>query len=111
MPGKVYYDLLQHEMHGNLDKTAIARIELLSLPYTEITTLSRRIRSQETRVGSRRAQKHGRPRVCAAPAHRTDAEQLEIDYVGHPYRASPSEGYPGAHAVEQERLIKEALTE
>jgi 2-oxoglutarate dehydrogenase E1 component len=36
---------------------------------------------------------------------------MEIDYVGRPYRASPSEGYPGAHAVEQERLIKEALTE
>jgi 2-oxoglutarate dehydrogenase complex dehydrogenase (E1) component-like enzyme len=38
-------------------------------------------------------------------------DKLEIDYVGRPYRASPSEGYPGAHAVEQERLLKEALTE
>jgi 2-oxoglutarate dehydrogenase E1 component len=38
-------------------------------------------------------------------------DKLEIDYIGRPYRASPSEGYPGAHAVEQERIIKEALTE
>jgi 2-oxoglutarate dehydrogenase E1 component len=35
----------------------------------------------------------------------------DIGYVGRPYRASPSEGYPGAHAVEQERLVTEALTE
>jgi 2-oxoglutarate dehydrogenase E1 component len=36
---------------------------------------------------------------------------LEIDYIGRPYRASPSEGYPGAHAVEQDRIVREALTE
>ena len=35
----------------------------------------------------------------------------EIEYVGRPYRASPSEGYPGAHAVEQERIVREALGE
>jgi 2-oxoglutarate dehydrogenase complex dehydrogenase (E1) component-like enzyme len=39
------------------------------------------------------------------------AGSLEIDCVGRPYRAGPSEGYPGAHAVEQDRIIKEALTE
>jgi 2-oxoglutarate dehydrogenase E1 component len=35
----------------------------------------------------------------------------DIDYIGRSYRASPSEGYGGAHAVEQARIIKEALTE
>ena len=35
----------------------------------------------------------------------------DMEYVGRPYRASPSEGYPGAHAVEQERIVREALTE
>jgi 2-oxoglutarate decarboxylase len=34
---------------------------------------------------------------------------VDIDYVGRPYRASPSEGYPGAHAVEQERIVNDAL--
>jgi 2-oxoglutarate dehydrogenase E1 component len=33
----------------------------------------------------------------------------EIGYVGRPYRASPSEGYGGAHALEQERIVTEAL--
>ena len=36
---------------------------------------------------------------------------VDIDYVGRAYRASPSEGYPGAHAVEQERIVREALAE
>jgi 2-oxoglutarate dehydrogenase complex dehydrogenase (E1) component-like enzyme len=35
----------------------------------------------------------------------------EIEYVGRPYRASPSEGYGGAHAVEQDRIVREALAE
>jgi 2-oxoglutarate dehydrogenase E1 component len=35
----------------------------------------------------------------------------DIGYYGRSYRASPSEGYPGAHVVEQERIVREALTE
>jgi 2-oxoglutarate dehydrogenase E1 component len=35
----------------------------------------------------------------------------DIGYIGRGYRASPSEGYGGAHALEQERIVKEALTE
>jgi 2-oxoglutarate decarboxylase len=35
----------------------------------------------------------------------------DLEYCGRSYRASPSEGYPGAHVVEQERIIREALTE
>jgi 2-oxoglutarate dehydrogenase complex dehydrogenase (E1) component-like enzyme len=35
----------------------------------------------------------------------------DIGYIGRGYRASPSEGYGGAHALEQERIVKEALAE
>jgi 2-oxoglutarate dehydrogenase complex dehydrogenase (E1) component-like enzyme len=35
----------------------------------------------------------------------------DVEYIGRPYRASPSEGYGGAHAVEQERIVREALAE
>jgi 2-oxoglutarate dehydrogenase E1 component len=45
-----------------------------------------------------------------------EAEKLEalagdraLGYVGRPERASPAEGYPGAHAVEQARIVAEAL--
>jgi 2-oxoglutarate dehydrogenase E1 component len=36
---------------------------------------------------------------------------IKFGYVGRPDRASPSEGYPGAHAVEQERIVREALSQ
>jgi 2-oxoglutarate dehydrogenase complex dehydrogenase (E1) component-like enzyme len=36
---------------------------------------------------------------------------VELRYVGRPWRASPSEGYPTAHAREQDRIVREALTD
>lgn len=35
--------------------------------------------------------------------------EAKLSYVGRPERASPAEGYPGAHAVEQARIVAEAL--
>ena len=34
---------------------------------------------------------------------------VPLRYVGRPWRASPSEGYPTAHLVEQQRIVREAL--
>jgi 2-oxoglutarate dehydrogenase E1 component len=34
---------------------------------------------------------------------------VPLRYVGRGWRASPSEGYPTAHLVEQERIVREAL--
>ena len=34
---------------------------------------------------------------------------FDIEYIGRGYRASPSEGYAGQHAVEQERIVTTAL--
>ena len=34
---------------------------------------------------------------------------LEFGYIGRPERASPGEGYPAAHTVEQNRIIRTAL--
>ena len=33
-----------------------------------------------------------------------------LPYVGRPDRASPAEGYPAAHTLEQNRIVTEALT-
>jgi 2-oxoglutarate dehydrogenase E1 component len=35
--------------------------------------------------------------------------ELDFGYVGRPERASPGEGYPAAHAVEQQRIVQTAL--
>ena len=39
----------------------------------------------------------------AKPTH------IPLAYVGRPWRASPSEGYPTAHLREQDRIVREAL--
>jgi 2-oxoglutarate dehydrogenase E1 component len=36
-------------------------------------------------------------------------EHLQFGYIGRPERASPGEGYPIAHALEQNRIITTAL--
>jgi 2-oxoglutarate dehydrogenase E1 component len=36
---------------------------------------------------------------------------VQLGYIGRPDRASPSGGYPGAHAGEQERIVAAALAE
>jgi 2-oxoglutarate dehydrogenase E1 component len=36
-------------------------------------------------------------------------EGVTLGYIGRPYRASPGEGYPAAHRIEQERILSEAL--
>ena len=36
-------------------------------------------------------------------------EGVRLRYVGRPWRASPSEGYPTAHLREQDRIVRAAL--
>ena len=36
-------------------------------------------------------------------------EGVALEYVGRPQRSSPSEGYPAAHRLEQERIVLTAL--
>jgi 2-oxoglutarate dehydrogenase E1 component len=112
--GKIYYDLTSDPEFSKMTKSALARVELLSpLPVDEMLAL----------IGSYPNLKHvvwvqEEPKNMGARAHvrRRLIERLpkgisDIDYIGRSYRASPSEGYGGAHAVEQARIIKEALTE
>jgi 2-oxoglutarate dehydrogenase E1 component len=112
--GKIYHDLISHADYPKMTKTAIVRVELLSpLPVDEILAL----------IASYPNLKHvvwvqEEPKNMGARAHvrRRLVERLpkhipDIEYVGRTYRASPSEGYGGAHAVEQERILREALAE
>ncbi len=41
---------------------------------------------------------------AAAPAG------VPLRFVGRPWRASPSEGYPTAHLLEQDRIARESLS-
>ncbi len=112
--GKIYYDLIGDPAYEKMTKTAIVRVELLSpLPVREILdTLEaypnlRRVTWVQEEPMNMGARAHVRRRLVK----RLPNGITEVEYVGRPYRASPSEGYGGAHAVEQERIVREALDE
>ena len=111
--GKIYYDLIASELYPKMKKTAIVRLELLSpMPSEEINDLFDTYPNLKSLVW---VQEEPKNMGARAYARRRLLEKLrkplDIGYAGRGYRASPSEGYPGAHAAEQERVVKMALTE
>jgi len=112
--GKIYYDLIGHDDYARMTKTAIVRVELLSpLPIEEIVAVLeaypklRSITWVQEEPKNMGARAHVRRRLVDKLPNGID----DVGYVGRPYRASPSEGYGGAHALEQERIVREALSE
>jgi len=112
--GKIYYDILAHEAYAATTKTAVVRVELLSpLPVSEIIAVLERYPNARQIVWAQEEPKNmgARAHVRRRIFDRLPNGILEVDYVGRPYRASPSEGYGGAHALEQARIVREALAE
>jgi 2-oxoglutarate decarboxylase len=112
--GKIYHDLTSDPAFAAMQHSALVRVEMLSpLPKGELLALIasypnlKRIIWVQEEPKNMGARAHVRRRLMDdLPPHIAD-----IEYVGRPYRASPSEGYPGAHAVEQERIVRTALDE
>ena len=109
--GKVYYDIVGHEAFGEAEGVAVARLEqLYPFPvaaYDELLSrypsLTEVVWSQEEpqNMGAWRAIRHRLEEGLPA--------EVDLRYVGRPWRASPSEGYPTAHRLEQDRIAREAL--
>ncbi|MGH3029586.1 MAG: multifunctional oxoglutarate decarboxylase/oxoglutarate dehydrogenase thiamine pyrophosphate-binding subunit/dihydrolipoyllysine-residue succinyltransferase subunit [Gaiellaceae bacterium] len=109
--GKVYYDIVGHEAFKDVGGVAVARLEqLYPFPvaaYDELLsrypTISEVIWAQEEpqNMGAWRAIRHRLEEGLPA--------EVELRYVGRPWRASPSEGYPTAHLLEQDRIARECL--
>ena len=112
--GKIYYDLTAHELRSVASTAAIARIELL-YPFP-VDALARLVESypelreivwaqeEPQNMGAWRSLRH---RLEEGASHAPFVER--VDYVGRPWRASPSEGYPTLHHHEQDRIVREAL--
>jgi 2-oxoglutarate dehydrogenase E1 component len=109
--GKIYYDVVGHEARAGAHGVAIARIEQLypfpveatrelvaSYPALEEVVW---VQEEPQNMGPWRSIRH---RLEEAAAGRP------LRYLGRPWRASPSEGYPTAHLVEQDRIARDALT-
>ncbi len=110
--GKVYYDLVGHESRGQADWIAVGRLEqLYPFPVTEAAALVRSFPQLEELVWAQEEPQNMGP--WRAIRHRLEealSEGVRLRFVGRPWRASPSEGYPTAHLKEQDRIVREALS-
>ena len=110
--GKIYYDMDGHDRRATADSVAIARVELL-YPYAK-TQLAELVASypnlEEVVWVQEEPMNMGAWKVMFRRVPEQLPESVTLRYVGRPQRASPSEGYPAAHRLEQERIVLTALT-
>ncbi|TAM88151.1 multifunctional oxoglutarate decarboxylase/oxoglutarate dehydrogenase thiamine pyrophosphate-binding subunit/dihydrolipoyllysine-residue succinyltransferase subunit [bacterium] len=110
--GKIYYDLVGNAARAEATDLAIVRVELLEpFPYERVLEIIARYPNVKSVAW---VQEEPRNQGARAFVSRRLRERLlprgiGWGYVGRPDRSAPSEGYAGAHAVEQERIVVEAL--
>ncbi len=108
--GKVYYDLVGHEVYAGAEGIAVARIEQLYPFPTEAVRETVEsypaldevlwVQEEPQNMGAWRSIRHRLEEATGS---------VPLRYVGRPWRASPSEGYPTAHLIEQDRIVRDAL--
>jgi 2-oxoglutarate dehydrogenase E1 component len=110
--GKVYYDLVGHELRSQADGLAVGRLEqLYPFPVSAAADLVRSYpRLEELVWVQEEPQNMGAWRAIRHRLEEGLPEGVRLRYVGRPWRASPSEGYPTAHLKEQDRIVREALS-
>jgi 2-oxoglutarate dehydrogenase E1 component len=110
--GKVYYDLVGHDLRNTADWAAVGRLEqLYPFPVTAAAELVRSFPHLEELVWAQEEpQNMGAWRAIRHRLEETLPEGVRLRFVGRPWRASPSEGYPTAHLREQDRILREALS-
>jgi 2-oxoglutarate dehydrogenase E1 component len=112
--GKIYYDIVGHELRQEASTVAVGRIEqLYPFPLAFVTALIesypavREIvwaQEEPQNMGAWRSIRH-RLDEAAARAPLSD----RVQYVGRTWRASTSEGYPTRHHHDQDQIVREAL--
>jgi len=110
--GKVYYDLAGHELRAEARSIAIGRLEqLYPFPVADAAELVRSFPQLEEVVWAQEEpQNMGAWRAIRHRLEESLPGGVRLRYVGRPWRASPSEGYPTAHLREQDRIVREALS-
>jgi 2-oxoglutarate dehydrogenase E1 component len=109
--GKIYYDLVGHELRQGNESVAIGRVELLyPFPEQDIRELVGSYPNLEEVLWVQEEPRNMGARKFVQPRLRDIApEGVAVTEASRPERASPAEGYPGAHQVEQARIVAEAL--
>jgi 2-oxoglutarate dehydrogenase E1 component len=110
--GKVYYDISGHEARvASAEQVAIARIEqLYPFPSEATAALVASYPSLDEIVWAQEEPQNMGP--WRSIRHRLEeaANGVPLRYIGRTWRASPSEGYPTAHLIEQDRIARAALS-
>ena len=110
--GRIYYDIDSAERRESAEKVAVVRVELL-YPFagSQIEALIKSypnlrevvwVQEEPRNMGAWSVMNRRLPQVMA--------DNLKLEYIGRPGRASPSEGYSVAHVREQERIVLTALS-
>lgn len=109
--GKVYYDILAEASKGKSPANALVRLEqLYSFPWTELREVLARYPNVRELVWAQEEPRNMGAWSYLEPKLREVLPAgAALQYVGRPDRASPAEGYPAAHALEQGRIVSEAL--
>jgi 2-oxoglutarate dehydrogenase complex dehydrogenase (E1) component-like enzyme len=109
--GKVYYDIVGHESRAQASSVGVARIEqLYPFPTDAVSALVASYPSLTEVVWAQEEPQNMGP--WRSIRHRLEeaAGGAPLRFIGRPWRASPSEGYPTAHLVEQSRIAHDALS-
>jgi 2-oxoglutarate dehydrogenase E1 component len=109
--GKVYYDIAGHEDHAAAKSIAVARLEqLYPFPVEQAKALLHGYPNLREIVWTQEEpQNMGAWRAIRHRLEEAKPDGVPLLYVGRPWRASPSEGYPTAHQREQDRIVRAAL--
>jgi 2-oxoglutarate dehydrogenase E1 component len=109
--GKIYYDIVGHEDRAAADTVAVARLEqLYPFPVEQAKSLVARYPNLRAVVWAQEEpQNMGAWRAIRHRLEESKPEDVPLLYVGRPWRASPSEGYPTAHLREQDRIVRAVL--
>ncbi|HEU4941794.1 MAG TPA: multifunctional oxoglutarate decarboxylase/oxoglutarate dehydrogenase thiamine pyrophosphate-binding subunit/dihydrolipoyllysine-residue succinyltransferase subunit, partial [Gaiellaceae bacterium] len=106
--GKLYYDIVGHELRDQHPEVAVARIEqLYPFPVDPAAALVAAYPSlQEVVWAQEEPQNMGAWRAIRHRLEEAVAGRVPLVYAGRPGRARPSEGYPTAHVREQDRIVR-----
>jgi 2-oxoglutarate dehydrogenase E1 component len=110
--GKVYYELVGHQLRADNPEVAVGRVELLyPFPQAEILDLVQRYPNLREVVWVQEEPRNMGARAYMSPRLiQILPPELNFGYIGRPERASPGEGYPVAHALAQLGFIRTALS-
>ncbi len=111
--GKVYYDLIGSELREQQTDMAIIRVErLYPFPTDELRgVLARYPKIEKLSWVQEEPRNMGARKFVMPKIRHLVPYKIPLGDISRPERSRPAEGYPAAHADEQQRIVREALTE